>query len=281
VRAQLDIPDRMGAAAVDAALEGLVQLGVAELGEHEASGEPMPALYESGARYEREHGTENWLLPSQVIAAGRGDCEDLAAFRAAELRVTGEDPEARAHVIRSGPRTWHAVVGRGDGSTEDPSRRLGMNGDSVGIGDWSVTCARVPGGWQCTLAREGQGGVVGQSRYAHDAMARACVFGSHLGALELGQIPGLDIASRALSAALSTVVPGLIPPIPPIPSRVPTESATELDATARRIALQIQRIATTEARRKIREARSIVSAGAARTKREELRAARAKARADA
>lgn len=275
MRAELNIPDRMGAAAVNAALEGLVALGVAELGEHEASGTPLPSLYESGARYEREHGTENWLLPSQVIAAGRGDCEDLAAYRAAELRVSGEDPDASAHVIRSGPRTWHAVVARGDGTTEDPSRRLGMNGDESSIGEWSVTCARVPGGWQCTLAREGHGGVVGQSRYAHDAMARACVLGEHLSAVSaVGQIPGLDIASRALSAALSAAVPGLVPPTLPainIPGRTPAETSTDLDAASRSIALRISRIATAEARRKIREARSIVSAGEARAKREAKR----------
>jgi len=278
----------MGAAAVDAALEGLVRLGVAELAERETSGAALPPLYESGVRYEREHGTENWLLPSQALALGRADCEDLASWRAAELRVTGEDPDARAHVIRSGPRTWHAVVARSDGTAEDPSRRLGMNGGegAASIGEWSVTCSRVPGGWQCTLAREGHGGVVGQSRYAHDAMRRACLLGSHLataGDVELGQfpIPGLDIASRALSAALSAAVPGLVPPTMPtinIPGRTSAETTTDIDAASRSIAARISRIATAEARRKIREARSIVSAGEARTKRDEARAARAKAR---
>jgi hypothetical protein len=55
---------------------------------------------------------------------GGGDCEDLATWRAAELRAVGEP--ARVIVYRSAPSVLHAVVRRGDGRIEDPSRRLGM-----------------------------------------------------------------------------------------------------------------------------------------------------------
>ena len=61
-----------------------------------------------------------------MLASGWGDCEDLAAWRAAELRKSGEDPRAHVAVYQSGPRRYHAIVGRGDGTTEDPSRKLGM-----------------------------------------------------------------------------------------------------------------------------------------------------------
>jgi len=63
-------------------------------------------------------------LPSQTYARGGGDCEDLAAWRAAELRIAGEP--ARVVVVRSAPGVLHAVVRRANGRIEDPSRRLGM-----------------------------------------------------------------------------------------------------------------------------------------------------------
>lgn len=123
LEARLYIPDVLRHQGLDAALSGLQRLAEAEM---EASGGLVP-LYESGARYVREpRGQERWLPPSEVLLRGHGDCEDLAAYRAAELRLTGEDDAAEARVVRSGPRTWHAVVLRGDGSWEDPSAVLGM-----------------------------------------------------------------------------------------------------------------------------------------------------------
>jgi len=85
----------------------------------------MPPLYESGVRYKRESiGSENWQTVRQLYRAGIGDCEDLAAARAAELRMEGIP--ARAIAIRTGPRKYHAVVRWPDGAIEDPSRLLGM-----------------------------------------------------------------------------------------------------------------------------------------------------------
>ena len=122
MRAQFEIPDALRWAGLDAALAGLQ--GLAEL---DLSMGGIPLLYESGVVYEREpRGTERWLSPSVVLSEGAADCEDLAAWRAAELTVTGADPDAIAQVVRTGPRTWHAVVQRGDGTYEDPSAALGM-----------------------------------------------------------------------------------------------------------------------------------------------------------
>lgn len=89
----------------------------------------VPALYGSGIRYQREvKGREDWKDCARVAEDREGDCEDLACYRAAELVSSGEDLDARPAVIWTSPRMLHAVVRRGDGSYEDPSRRLGMKG---------------------------------------------------------------------------------------------------------------------------------------------------------
>lgn len=52
--------------------------------------ERLPLLYASGVRYEREPpGTEQWRAADRILADGFGDCEDLAAWRAAEIAVHG------------------------------------------------------------------------------------------------------------------------------------------------------------------------------------------------
>lgn len=92
---------------------------------------PQPPLYQSGVRWQAERGREDWLVPSQVARQGHADCEDVSAWRAAELRLRGER-DARVAVRRVGPNAWHAVVRRADGRIEDPSRRLGMGEHTVG-----------------------------------------------------------------------------------------------------------------------------------------------------
>jgi len=81
-------------------------------------------LYASGVRYRRNDPGERWQLPSETATRGGGDCEDLASWRCAELRLGGES--CRVVVQRTGPRVLHAVVERANGKIEDPSRRLGM-----------------------------------------------------------------------------------------------------------------------------------------------------------
>ncbi len=89
----------------------------------------FPMLYASGVRYVAEpHGQENWQVPSVTLQLRYGDCEDLAAWRAAELVVRGEDPRALAVVKRVRPGLMHCLVLRGNGQIEDPSKRLGMKG---------------------------------------------------------------------------------------------------------------------------------------------------------
>lgn len=105
----------------EAAIEGL-----ARLDEEILSVADFPPLYKSGVRYRKER-PDTWRHADDVLAAGWGDCEDLSAWRVAELRVSGVDPDAHVYVYRSGPRRYHAVVARGDGTIEDPSLRLGMH----------------------------------------------------------------------------------------------------------------------------------------------------------
>jgi hypothetical protein len=110
----------ISAASYAAAIEGLVRLD-----EHIIAGRDFKPLYESGVRYKREP-RDVWRNIDDVYKSGWGDCEDLAAIRSAQLRATGEDPAAKVAIYQSGPKRYHAIVARGDGSTEDPSKRLGM-----------------------------------------------------------------------------------------------------------------------------------------------------------
>lgn len=153
--AAIHVPAR--SAAFDAALEGLTRLD-AELMQRGN----YPPLYQSGVRYKNEP-RDVWRHVDDVTKEGWGDCEDLSAYRAAELRVSGEDPDASVCTYQSGPSRYHAVVRRGDGTLEDPSRALGMGqgtmkapkhitvlGDDPTPGENGVTFEVIPipgGGW--------------------------------------------------------------------------------------------------------------------------------------
>lgn len=114
--------------AIEAVAEGLVRLN--EWYFHRAAdvGVRVPILYRSDIVYRREApGEEFWQSAADVlgVAADRaGDCEDLAAWRAAELRVFQGDEDARVKIVRTRRGTFHAIVERGDGVIEDPSRVL-------------------------------------------------------------------------------------------------------------------------------------------------------------
>lgn len=114
-------------AAIEAVAEGLVGLNFWMLQEMDERGFDVPMLYESGVRYRRESaGEEWWESISDVMhvgAVGEGDCEDLSAWRAAELRYFYGEP-ARVRIGRTKRGSFHAVVERGDGTIEDPSRIL-------------------------------------------------------------------------------------------------------------------------------------------------------------
>lgn len=94
----------------------------------------IPPLYSAGVRYRREpkpkHGNrlEQFALIPVVLRQGHGDCEDLAAWRVAELRMQGK--RATPWIVRVNEHLFHVQVKRGDGTIEDPSRELGMRGNA-------------------------------------------------------------------------------------------------------------------------------------------------------
>ncbi len=118
-------------------LEALVQVNVGWISSHRDQWKP---LYQSGVRYAPERGTEDWLSIPEIYKAVRSrkpvDCEDLAAARAAELRLgisPGLGPvhavaDIRGRVMANRQVRMHAFVRFPDGTVEDPSTNLGMPG---------------------------------------------------------------------------------------------------------------------------------------------------------
>lgn len=103
----------------------------------------FPPLFASGVVFKPEPWAgkiEEFAHALTVLARGWGDCDDLVAYRVAELRVFGDrlagtPPEKALARIYGRDRKMHAQVRRGDapnvvknGTIEDPSRLLGMAG---------------------------------------------------------------------------------------------------------------------------------------------------------
>ena len=94
-----------------------------------------PLLYESGVRYLSEPpGRDDWQDIPDTLARGNGDCEDLACWRVAELRVRfGDRFATRRITVAQLPddqgrsvTTFHISVFSPFFGREDPSRLLGM-----------------------------------------------------------------------------------------------------------------------------------------------------------
>jgi hypothetical protein len=115
-------------------LDSLTRWNVETMCLAKAAGFRIPPLYSGIVRYIEEDYTsehpEDWLDWIEVLRQGGGDCEDLACYRAAELRVSGETARAMFHrrPLRDGRTLFHIFVQRGSGALEDPSRILGMPG---------------------------------------------------------------------------------------------------------------------------------------------------------
>lgn len=158
-RALPEIGVPSSAAAYAAALEGLVGIDTLMLQKFPQ----LPSLYGSGARYKRQdmggRRGRKWRTPHDIALEGWSDCEGLAGWRAAELRVSGEDPNARVACYHTSPRTFHAVVARGDDTIEDPSRFLGMRGRPLAatpltIGEINAWELPWPERWQVVVGRD-------------------------------------------------------------------------------------------------------------------------------
>jgi hypothetical protein len=150
-----DADDGSHFAPLQIALEGLAQIDEWQIrhslrrAEKGLSDAVIPPLYASGITYEEElPGHEDWFDVLTALRVGRHvDCEDLAAWRAGELRVAGIPVEPvikwqwipRETMIAQGyppdklpdRGVWlvHCCVRWPDGSIEDPSKILGMGGN--------------------------------------------------------------------------------------------------------------------------------------------------------
>lgn len=126
---------------LDAALEATVRLNELQL----RADPSIPLLYSAaarqlGVRYARDvclapqvpGACERFLTIASALMELRSgaiaglDCDDLASWRCAELRVRFSRSRARAFVIRSPGIGWHVLVDDGRGKIEDPSKTLGM-----------------------------------------------------------------------------------------------------------------------------------------------------------
>jgi hypothetical protein len=110
-------------------LEALVKCNMIWLESHPKA----PKLYSSGVRYEHEEGTEEWLDIPNILKEGWGDCEDLAAWRIAELRSAGIKAKGYLRWLNRPSEKitlYHVQVLLPDGTIDDPSKRLGMRGES-------------------------------------------------------------------------------------------------------------------------------------------------------
>jgi hypothetical protein len=126
MRVNVAIPEaQVTAPVLNAALESVTRLNEQMLADKQ-----VPTFTDGlkeGIRWKPEPpGAEHFDHAGVVLGRKWGDCDDLAPWQAASLRHTGEDPDAVAVVKKSGPKRWHAVVRRGDGSIDDPSRAAGM-----------------------------------------------------------------------------------------------------------------------------------------------------------
>jgi len=105
---------------LSAAIEGLVAANFVLMSRVP---DAFPPLYQSGVVYRREErGHDDWLTADAVLHFGYADCEDLAAYRAAELRRDGIP--AMGIVLPNKHGNFHAQVLLPDGTIEDPSRIL-------------------------------------------------------------------------------------------------------------------------------------------------------------
>ena len=100
-----------------------------------------PDLYRSGVHYlEEPPGRDEWQDIPDTLERGNGDCEDLACWRVAELRVKYGQRRARRGISVSrlprGGLLYHIMVLHENGAVEDPSRILGMNHDAPGAAPW-------------------------------------------------------------------------------------------------------------------------------------------------
>ncbi len=126
MRINVAIPEaHVNADVLNAALEATTRLNESLLDKNEIA--PFETQLKRGLKWQPEPPGDEHFDNGRILQnRGWGDCDDLAPLHAASLRHSGEDPKAEAIVKKSGPKLWHAVVRRGNGTIDDPSKRAGM-----------------------------------------------------------------------------------------------------------------------------------------------------------
>jgi len=215
VRIRLAIPDHLVTPPLlEAALEATSLANQAAIEQGEA-----PLLTEAiskGIKWQEEPFVdgEHFDLLDEVMRRGWGDCDDLAPALTAQLRATGDDPDAVTRILRTGPKRWHAVTETGDGRILDPSRWAGMGRrskkDSHGVhgtiapplahpGGGALYCLPHKNGWRarCDIPFD-QAHLASHawSRIPEHALARAVE-----GALYVGGYADPDMLDRCAGAA--------------------------------------------------------------------------------
>lgn len=134
MRIQIAVPEaHVSKPVLDGALEAVTRLNESMLKKGDTPTDQQ--LIAAGAKWKPEPpGQEHFDNGSVIAERGHGDCDDWAPLRAARLRVTGEDPGAKAVVRKSGPKRWHATVIRSNGLEDDPSLDAGMPGPARAVG---------------------------------------------------------------------------------------------------------------------------------------------------
>lgn len=119
---EFDIPSPIDTRALNIFVRTLCAYDVLWLQRHPNT----PPLLKSGVRYmQQPPGVERFKPIPLVLAAGEGDCDQLAPWRAAELRVR-HGIRAMPEVKQMGPNLWHVFVRMPNGRAEDVSAHLGM-----------------------------------------------------------------------------------------------------------------------------------------------------------
>ena len=102
-----------------------------------------PLLYKAGVEYKLPAQMEDRNKPvafrgehfrdiGRILENGGGDCDNLACWRAAEIRFhlgVAAEPYITKKERPGGGTTYHVIVRWPDGSSEDPSLLLGMGGE--------------------------------------------------------------------------------------------------------------------------------------------------------
>jgi hypothetical protein len=134
-----ELPQDARAAGIARIVDALARIDQAWLALHPE----VPSLYESGVRY-KERGLglcgDDWRdIPEILKEGGSAVCEDLTAWRIAELREAGENvqPVISTTEVSKDLVVYHVRVLRANGQIEDPSLILGMQPRMMAAGSVS------------------------------------------------------------------------------------------------------------------------------------------------